>query len=67
MGKPCVAGAEGIEVHIEHRLAIIGDKVVHGKVTSLPSTVAPEMCIRAKFPTIEPEFSPQTQCPARVG
>jgi pyruvate,orthophosphate dikinase len=29
MGKPCVAGAEGIRVDVQHRLALIGDQVVH--------------------------------------
>ncbi len=29
MGKPCVAGAEGIHVHTQSRTAKIGDKVLH--------------------------------------
>jgi pyruvate,orthophosphate dikinase len=29
MGKPCVAGAEGIEVDVEHRIAHVGDTILH--------------------------------------
>ena len=29
MGKPCVAGAEGIEVDVEKRMARVGDTVLH--------------------------------------
>ncbi len=58
MGKPCVAGAEGIEVHIEHRLAIIGDQVVHeGDIITIDGGTG--NVYLGEIPTIEPEFSPQ--------
>jgi pyruvate, orthophosphate dikinase len=58
MGKPCVAGAEGIEVHIEHRLAIIGDRVVReGDVITIDGGTG--NVYLGEIPTIEPDFSPQ--------
>ena len=58
MGKPCVAGAEGIVVNIEHRLAIIGDKVVHeGDIITIDGGTG--NVYLGEIPTIEPEFSPQ--------
>jgi pyruvate, orthophosphate dikinase len=58
MGKPCVAGAEGIEVHLEHRLAIIGDKVVReGDIITIDGGTG--NVYLGAIPTIEPEFSPQ--------
>ncbi|MDQ1238135.1 MAG: pyruvate, orthophosphate dikinase [Thermodesulfobacteriota bacterium] len=58
MGKPCVAGAEGISVHTADRLAMMGDKVVHeGDVITIDGATG--NVYLGKIPTIEPEFSPQ--------
>lgn len=56
MGKPCVAGAEGITVQTEHRLAIVGDKVVHeGDIITIDGATG--NVYLGEIPTIEPEFS----------
>jgi pyruvate,orthophosphate dikinase len=56
MGKPCVAGAEGITVQTEHRLAIVGDKVIHeGDVITIDGATG--NVYLGEIPTIEPEFS----------
>jgi len=58
MGKPCVAGAEGISVDTVHRLAIMGDKVVHeGDVITIDGATG--NVYLGAIPTIAPEFSPQ--------
>ncbi len=58
MGKPCVAGAEGISVDTAHRLAIMGDKVVHeGDVITIDGATG--NVYLGAIPTIAPEFSPQ--------
>ena len=58
MGKPCVAGAEGIRVDITHRLALIGDQVVHeGDVITIDGATG--NVYLGQIPTVEPEFSPQ--------
>lgn len=56
MGKPCVAGAEGIVVQTEQRLAIVGDKVIHeGDVITIDGGTGNVYI--GEIPTIEPEFS----------
>ena len=58
MGKPCVAGAEGIRVDVQHRLALIGDHVVHeGDVITIDGAIG--NVYLGEIPTVEPEFSPQ--------
>ncbi|MFH1112583.1 MAG: pyruvate, phosphate dikinase [Pseudomonadota bacterium] len=56
MGKPCVAGAEGIRVDTEHKQAQVGDKVVHeGDVITIDG--ASGNVYLGEIPTVEPEFS----------
>ncbi len=56
MGKPCVAGAEGITVQTEHRLAIVGDRVIHeGDIITIDGATG--NVYLGEIPTIEPEFS----------
>ncbi len=56
MGKPCVAGAEGIVVQTEQRLAIVGDKVIHeGDIITIDGGTG--NVYLGEIPTIEPEFS----------
>ena len=58
MGKPCVAGAEGISVDIQHRLAMMGEKVIHeGDVITIDGTTG--NVYPGEIPTVEPEFNPQ--------
>jgi pyruvate, orthophosphate dikinase len=58
MGKPCVAGAEGIVVDIEHRLAIVGDKVLHERDIITIDGGTGNVYL-GEIPTIQPEFSAQ--------
>ncbi|MCB0519474.1 MAG: pyruvate, phosphate dikinase [Lewinellaceae bacterium] len=56
MGKPCVAGAEGISVDVKLRQAKIGDKVLHeGDVITIDGGTG--MVYLGEIPTVEPEFS----------
>ena len=56
MGKPCVAGAEGIRVDTQHKQAQVGDKIVHeGDVITIDG--ASGNVYLGEIPTIEPEFS----------
>ncbi len=58
MGKPCVAGAEGIKVDTQHRWAIIGDRVLHeGDVITIDGATG--NVYEGEIPTVEPDFSPQ--------
>ncbi|MDQ7782372.1 MAG: pyruvate, phosphate dikinase [Desulfomonilaceae bacterium] len=58
MGKPCVAGAEGIRVDTEHRQAQVGDKVIHeGDVITIDGATG--NVYLGEIPTVEPEFSEQ--------
>jgi len=58
MGKPCVAGAEGITVDVPHRLAMMGDRMVHeGDIITIDGATG--NVYLGEIPTIEPEFSPQ--------
>jgi len=56
MGKPCVAGAEGISVDVAHRQAVVGDKVLHeGDVITIDGGTG--NVYLGEIPTVEPEFS----------
>ncbi len=56
MGKPCVAGAEGIHVDTEHRQAQVGEKVIHeGDVITIDGATG--NVYFGEIPTIEPEWS----------
>ncbi len=56
MGKPCVAGAEGIHVDVKHRQAIIGDKVLHeGDYITIDGGTG--FVYQGIIPTVEPTFS----------
>ncbi len=56
MGKPCVAGAEGIEVDVKHRLAKVGDKVVHeGDILTIDGATG--NVYLGEIPTVEPEWT----------
>jgi pyruvate,orthophosphate dikinase len=58
MGKPCVAGAEGISVDVAHRQAQIGDKIIHeGDVITIDGACG--YVYLGEIPTVEPEFSPE--------
>lgn len=56
MGKPCVAGAEGISVDVKLRQAVIGDKVLHeGDVITIDGGTG--LVYQGSIPTVEPTFS----------
>ncbi|MGB5720104.1 MAG: pyruvate, phosphate dikinase [Woeseiaceae bacterium] len=56
MGKPCVAGAEGIVVDVDLRLARVGEHVLHeGDVITLDGATG--MVYLGAIPTIPPHFS----------
>jgi pyruvate,orthophosphate dikinase len=56
MGKPCVAGAEGIVVDVALRLARVGEHVLHeGDVITLDGATG--MVYLGAIPTIPPHFS----------
>lgn len=56
MGKPCVAGAEGIHVNTQSRTAKIGDKVLHeGDVITIDGGNG--KVYLGEIATVEPEFS----------
>ncbi len=56
MGKPCVAGAEGISVDSAHRQAQVGDKVIHeGEIITIDGATG--NVYLGEIPTIQPEFS----------
>ncbi len=56
MGKPCVAGAEGIQVDVKLREARIGNKVLHeGDYITIDGTTG--YVYQGVIPTVEPEFS----------
>ncbi len=58
MGKPCVAGAEGISVDTLHRQAIVGDHIIHeGDVITIDGATG--NVYLGEIATVEPEFSPQ--------
>ncbi len=56
MGKPCVAGAEGIEVDTRARRAVAGDTaIVEGDVITIDGTTG--NIYRGDVPMVEPDFS----------
>jgi pyruvate,orthophosphate dikinase len=56
MGKPCVAGAEGIKVDVKLRQAEIGDKVLHeGDYITIDGGTG--LVFKGVIPTVEPVFS----------
>jgi len=57
MGKPCVAGAEGIHVDVSARLAFVGDQVIkEGDVITIDGSNG--QVFRGEVPTVEADFSP---------
>ena len=58
MGKPCVAGAEGISVDVGRRVAYVGDTSFReGEVITIDGTSG--KVYLGPIPTVEPEFSPE--------
>jgi len=56
MGKPCVAGAEGITVDTRKRVARVGDKVLHeGDIITIDGGTGDVYL--GEIPTVEPDFS----------
>ncbi len=56
MGKPCVAGAEGIAVDVVRREAYVGDAVIcEGDVITIDGSSG--NVYLGELPTVEPEFS----------
>ena len=56
MGKPCVAGAEGIQVDVKLRQATIGEKVLHeGDYITIDGGTG--FVYQGIIPTVEPTFS----------
>ncbi len=56
MGKPCVAGAEGLAVDVTNRQALVGDNIIHeGDVITLDGSTG-EVYLGA-IPTLPPQFS----------
>lgn len=57
MGKPCVAGAEGIHVDVQMRVAFVGDQVIkEGDVITIDGSNG--QVFRGEVPTVEADFSP---------
>ena len=56
MGKPCVAGAEGIEVDVALRLAKVGDKIIHESDVITLDGGTGDVYLGA-VPTLEAQFS----------
>jgi pyruvate,orthophosphate dikinase len=57
MGKPCVAGAEGIHVDVAARHAFVGDQVIkEGDVITIDGSSG--RVFRGEVPTVEADFSP---------
>jgi pyruvate, orthophosphate dikinase len=58
MGKPCVAGAEGISVDVNRREAIVGDtRFKEGDVITIDGTTG--KVYLGAIPTVEPDFTPE--------
>ncbi|MBK9731049.1 MAG: pyruvate, phosphate dikinase [Chitinophagaceae bacterium] len=56
MGKPCVAGAEGIKVDVKLRQAEIGEKILHeGDYITIDGGTG--FVYKGVIPTVEPTFS----------
>ncbi|MBP9592505.1 MAG: pyruvate, phosphate dikinase, partial [Steroidobacteraceae bacterium] len=57
MGKPCVAGAEGIHVDVGMRVAFVGDQVIkEGDLITIDGSNG--RVFRGEVPTVEADFSP---------
>jgi pyruvate,orthophosphate dikinase len=60
MGKPCVAGAEGISVDVKLRQAVIGEKTLHeGDYITIDGGTG--KVYQGEVPTVEPTFSKELQ------
>ncbi len=60
MGKPCVAGAEGIEVDVGKRRAVVGERIIEeGEVVTIDGGSG--KVYAGAIPTVEPEFSNELQ------
>jgi pyruvate,orthophosphate dikinase len=60
MGKPCVAGAEGIDVDVAERRAIVGERVVEeGDIVTIDGGTG--RVYAGAIPTVEAEFSDELQ------
>ncbi len=58
MGKPCVAGAEGIHVDVRMRQAVVGETVIHeGDLITIDGTTG--NVYLGEVPMVEADFSPQ--------
>jgi pyruvate,orthophosphate dikinase len=58
MGKPCVAGAEGIHVDVRMRQAVVGDAMFHeGDVITIDGTSGDVYL--GEIPMIEADFTPE--------
>lgn len=58
MGKPCVVGAEDINVNIHQRQAIIGDKILReGDIITIDGGTG--LVFFGDIPTVEPDFTPE--------
>ena len=56
MGKPCIAGAEGIHVDVKLRQAVIGEKILHeGDFITIDGGTG--YVYQGVIPTVEPTFS----------
>ena len=56
MGKPCVAGAEGISVDVAHRQAQVGEMIIHeGDIITIDG--ASGNVYLGEIATVDPEFS----------
>ncbi|HEV8503744.1 MAG TPA: pyruvate, phosphate dikinase, partial [Chitinophagaceae bacterium] len=56
MGKPCVAGAEGIHVDVKLRQAVIGERILHeGDFITIDGATG--YVYQGVIPTVEPTFS----------
>jgi pyruvate,orthophosphate dikinase len=56
MGKPCVAGAEGIQVDVMRREAYVGDSIIkEGSVITIDGSSG--NVYLGEIPTVEPEFT----------
>ena len=56
MGKPCVAGAEGIKVDVKLRQATIGDKILY-EGDNITIDGGTGFVYKGVIPTVDPEFS----------
>ncbi len=56
MGKPCVAGAEGIQVDVGRRMAVVGEQVIkEGDLITIDGTTG--RVYRGEVPMVEADFS----------